>query len=92
MLLNENLTQPARVVPYLNPIVIHAIHDYFYRGQDSLALRIRELGIQHPGLFKGQYKMLLHWETKLPLIPYVLIASSVSLSFVTVPKIYLTFL
>jgi hypothetical protein len=38
MLLNENLTWPVCVVPYLNPIIVHAIQDYFYHGQDSLAL------------------------------------------------------
>jgi hypothetical protein len=83
MLPNKILTQPAHMVPYLNPIVIRAV-------QDSIAMRMRDLGIRHPGLFKGQYKCLLLWEIKLLTIPYVLIASSVSLIFAIVWKRCLT--
>jgi len=83
ILLNKILTQLVRVVPYLNPIVVRAIQDYFYVGQDAIAVRMRDLAIRRPGLFKAQYKSLLCWEKKLPIIPYVLISSSVSSTFVT---------
>lgn len=81
LILEQGLSRPT-IGPYMNPNVINPIQHHFYVGSGAIAARMVAVGRKFPAMRNDpRYQYLFSWEWELPLVAYMLVATTVSILF-----------